>query len=410
MFEFNHFNFDADGDGTMDSLYETLDMDQDGVEETTVIDVGGDGMPDMMISDDDGNGVSESAFVDLDGDGVMETYMGDTDQNGVYDRFVSEGDSDGDGVSDQFAKFNDYDQDGVQESGVIYTDLDGDGQFDVVSQYTDSDQDGVVDDIVSNIDLDGDHQADLTSEEVLTDSDGDGIQDLYVSRVDMDGDETYDAVEVYEIDPESGEMELIAAEDLRDIDFAVVDRPCFDPDAADPDSVCGDPGSDMENWECQGATNRCTLYSQKFVIEELTGEEIDIEQFADIAGENGWFSEEGGGVPLNMNKMLDYYGVENEMTFHADFQDIEDCLNQGGKVIVCVDSGEIWYGETDDMFAPVDGADHAVQVIGIDYSNPEQPMVILNDSGTPDGCGEMVPLDVFKDAWADGDNQIITCY
>ena len=52
---------------------------------------------------------------------------------------------------------------------------------------------------------------------------------------------------------------------------------------------------------------------------------------------------------------------------------------------------------------------HAVQVIGIDYSNPDEPMVILNDSGTPDGCGEMVPLDTFLDAWEDGNCQMITC-
>ncbi|MBQ8015501.1 MAG: hypothetical protein IJ264_04865, partial [Clostridia bacterium] len=65
------------------------------------------------------------------------------------------------------------------------------------------------------------------------------------------------------------------------------------------------------------------------------------------------------------------------------------------------------YEENSGLYAPDDGADHAVQVIGIDYSDPDNPMVILNDSGHPDGCGEMVPLDDFVDAWEDSGCQMI---
>ena len=70
----------------------------------------------------------------------------------------------------------------------------------------------------------------------------------------------------------------------------------------------------------------------------------------------------------------------------------------------------IWYGEDSNIFSPADSANHAVEVIGIDYSNPEEPMVILNDSGSPNGCGEMVAMDVFEDAWAAGDKQMVECY
>ena len=130
---------------------------------------------------------------------------------------------------------------------------------------------------------------------------------------------------------------------------------------------------------------------------------------AELAEENGWFYEENGTPFLHMNKMLDYYGIENEMSFNNDEADLREALENGEKVIVSVDADEIWYGETDDVFTPTDGANHAVQVIGIDYSDPDNPMVILNDSGHPDGCGEMVPLDVFMDAWEDGGYQMITC-
>ena len=80
------------------------------------------------------------------------------------------------------------------------------------------------------------------------------------------------------------------------------------------------------------------------------------------------------------------------------------------KGIVAIDANEIWYGEGDDLFSPSSGANHAVEVIGIDYSDPDHPMVILNDSGSPNGKGEMVPLGDFMDAWKDGECQMIKCY
>ena len=66
-------------------------------------------------------------------------------------------------------------------------------------------------------------------------------------------------------------------------------------------------------------------------------------------------------------------------------------------------------GDENNIFSPETRADHAVQVIGIDRTDPACPMVVLNDSGTPNGCGELVPLDVFENAWNAGDSQMIIC-
>ena len=124
---------------------------------------------------------------------------------------------------------------------------------------------------------------------------------------------------------------------------------------------------------------------------------------------NGWFTEESGGTTLNMNKVLDYYGVENEVSFNNSIDDIRECLENGGKVIVSVDADEIWFADDDSIFTPGEATNHAVEVIGIDYSDPDEPMVILNDSGTDNGCVSMVPLDVFVDAWEDGNCHMISC-
>ena len=130
-----------------------------------------------------------------------------------------------------------------------------------------------------------------------------------------------------------------------------------------------------------------------------------------MAEEHGWFNEATGSgtTTLNMDKLLEYYGVDHQMSFDNDIDTLENALKNGNNVIVGVDSGQIWYGNENNIFSPETNADHAVQVIGIDRTDPDSPMVVLNDSGTPDGCGELVPLEVFENAWNAGDAQMIVC-
>lgn len=408
MVDFENLNYDADGDGVMDSFAQEMDTNGDGIVDSLMIDIGGDGTIDILASDTDGDGAVDIIMMDTDGDGDPDTMLTDADENGIPEEVRVELDTDGDGQADEVQIFQDADQDGQMEGGTVFLDTDGDGNPDLISQMADTDGDGMMDQVVTYADTDGDGTADAVMQETFLDTDGDGTPDTYVVQVDADGDQEFEESQTFRFNPETGE---IAPLDQAENGVGYVqDLENFDPDEADPDKVVGDPEESMEQWEFQGNTGRCALYSQKFIIEELTGEEIDIEEMADMAEENNWFSEENGTPLLHMNKMLDAYGIDNEMSFHNDEEDLRECLENGGKVIVSVDADEIWYGETDDMFAPVDGPNHAVQVIGIDYSDPENPMVILNDSGSPDGCGEMVPLDVFMDAWEDGDCQMIVCY
>lgn len=162
----------------------------------------------------------------------------------------------------------------------------------------------------------------------------------------------------------------------------------------------------MEIWECQGDTLRCAQYSQLFIIEEMYGIKIDPDEFCAVSEANGWFDEANGTSAENMNKMLDYFGIENEVSQGKNFDDLLDCLKNGGRAIVALDSGEYWNSEGywDDLFDPKNGADHAIEVIGF---NPETNSVIVNDSGNPNGCGSEIPLDTFLDAWEDSGNFMI---
>lgn len=341
-----------------------------------------------------GNPTHYEISYDTDHNGMMDTVMG-VDMN-EYGQQV-----------DTYESY-DYDQDGRMDMTKLYVDNTGDGEFDqVTTTRLDTSDSDVVMTMDTQIDLSGNHQADQGINMQFIDQTGNGEPDIvHLELTDGQGnvleqqDMTYEEfINMNQMNYSSACMgENLAAQ--------------FNPDAADSDAVAGTPAEDMEHWEYQGQTGRCAIYAQKFAIEAITGREIPIEELVAVAEENGWFvpGENEGTVSLNMDKLVEYYGVENEMSFNNDIESLEEALNDGHKVIVSVDSGQIWKGEENDIFSPETTADHAVEVIGIDRTDPENPMVVLNDSGTPNGRGELVPLEVFENAWSAGDSQMIECW
>ena len=341
-----------------------------------------------------GNPTHYEISYDTDHNGMMDTVMG-VDMN-EYGQQV-----------DTYESY-DYDQDGRMDMTKLYVDNTGDGEFDqVTTTRLDTSDSDVVMTMDTQIDLSGNHQADQGINMQFIDQTGNGEPDIvHLELTDGQGnvleqqDMTYEEfINMNQMNYSSACMgENLAAQ--------------FNPDATDPDAVAGTPAEDMEHWEYQGQTGRCAIYAQKFAIEAITGREIPIEELVAVAEENGWFvpGENEGTVSLNMDKLVEYYGVENEMSFNNDIESLEEALNDGHKVIVSVDSGQIWKGEENDIFSPETTADHAVEVIGIDRTDPENPMVVLNDSGTPNGRGELVPLEVFENAWNAGDSQMIECW
>lgn len=437
-----HIFKDTDGDGVADTMVSYLDEDFNGSFETTRIiedtnkdgkidsayegvDVDGDGKDDVAERwvDTNGDGVLDSwrREIDLDGDGKNEmveerhgdtyTLEQDTDGDGRVDFWYKGTDVDGDGKDDFVEIRVDSNNSGLPDTYVQQMDTDGDGVIDVVVRGSDYNDDGMFDSLRIYEDTDGNGTFDTLTE--IYDSDHDGQLDTAKIYYDYDGDGRDDWTQVCRYDPASGTVTPLNdppqyTEGIAGTTYEELTQ--FEPSPNYPEGITGDPSSSMKHWEFQGNTNRCALFSQKFVVEEFTGEDISIDEFVSVAENNGWFSEDGGTTFLNINKMLDYYGIDNEMSFHNSIEDIDNCLSEGGRVIVAIDADEIWYGQGGDLFSPTSTANHAVEVIGIDYSDPEHPMVILNDSGTPNGKGAMIPLDDFMDAWKDSECQMIACY
>lgn len=321
---------------------------------------------------------------------------------------------------------NDLDDELTAGAEPVGLDLDGDGQLDavVLQNLLDTDGDGTPDTLVTeqHIDLDGDGIADTVRVDVGVDLNLDGIEDAHSILLtrDTDGDGEFDFVQSAEDFDGDGILDAVESSDLSasndfDTDGTAVnaDAPAyvnFDPAAADPDCVVGDPVSAMDDWHWQETDCSCAVASQEFVLEELTGLEFEESVLRDLAEEHGWFDPNGGTTMADVGNLLEYMGLRVERSTGNSIEDLEECLANGGEVIVGVDSSEIWTGLDDDFFFPGMDADHAVQVIGIDHTDPSQPMVILNDPGCTNGCGAMLPMETFLKAWEDSGCFMVEAY
>jgi hypothetical protein len=212
----------------------------------------------------------------------------------------------------------------------------------------------------------------------------------------------------------STEITGITWPELPTFPATLINSPLLAPSAA---SVIGDPADDVNFWHLQSDSTTCAIDAQQFVLEQLTGQQFSEQQLLTLATDHGWYSD--GTPPEDCGNLLQLFGLTVEHRSGASIDDVADQLAQGHGVIVGVNAEKIWGIPQQDPATttlasipviPGQDADHAVEVIGIDKTDPSHPMVILNDSGTPNGAGEMVPLSTFLDAWASSGNMMVDAF
>ncbi len=408
MFDF-FLNDGLDGIEVDDDL-DLNDMDGGGVSDDYFnINSGATG---SYFSDDNGDGLIDSIYTDTNGDGIFDNIQSDLNGDGIIDSIST--DTNGDGIFDNIQ--SDLNGDGIIDS--ISTDTNGDGIFD--SSYSDLDGDGVVDyyQYSNAIDTDGDGINDTYVQSVPLDTDGDGILDSMQFNIDqnMDG-----AFEINAVVDSQGNVSFIdnVIENQSQMPYdeqSLNEMACnnaanmehFDANDVDTDDIIGSPEDAMQGYHVQETGTSCAVAAQEFALEQLTGRDYTETELRELAEENGWYSPEGGTSMEDVGKIMESQGLTVQSDQGNSLDDIANCLNNDGAVVVGVDVYELYGIEHD--YGPGMGANHAVQVTGIDYSDPESPMVILNDSSNPDGCGVMIPAEDFMNAWEDSDCFMVEAY
>lgn len=159
----------------------------------------------------------------------------------------------------------------------------------------------------------------------------------------------------------------------------------------------------------QSYPDTCAIKSQQIVLQEF-GIDVSEDQLVQWSQEHNLYTGNGTN-PADVGVLLQQGGIPTNNVSHASVFDLVDELAQGHKVIVGVDSGELWkpgIGEWwEDVWNGDAGADHALIVAGIDNTDPSNPMVLLTDPGAGDLC-KSYSLDQFMDAWKDSDCRMIS--
>lgn len=141
----------------------------------------------------------------------------------------------------------------------------------------------------------------------------------------------------------------------------------------------------------------CAIKSQQLILQDF-GLHFTEDQLRDEAMMYGWY--DGGTAPQDVGKLLELHGVPVSQYENANIFNLVNELAQGHKVIVGVDSGELWHDGILDKFFEDNTADHALIVSGVDTSDPNDIKVIITDPGTGNLLKEY-SMEEFVDAWED---------
>lgn len=175
------------------------------------------------------------------------------------------------------------------------------------------------------------------------------------------------------------------------------------------------PGNQISPNVYQFYPDTCAIRSQEIVLRDY-GIEVPQEALIQISAEQGWYTPGEGMAPMHVGKLLDLAGVDCHQSENNTVFDLMRELSQGHRVIVGVDSGELWADNFFDKVSEMcedyingERPDHALIVAGIkvDSMNPEDVKVILTDPGQGTVRVEY-SFEQFYDAWKDSNCFMVT--
>lgn len=188
-----------------------------------------------------------------------------------------------------------------------------------------------------------------------------------------------------------------------------------------PGQMYGDPAAAAPYW-AQQSLDDCGLMAAADVIGQLTKREVSEQEIIAVAQRmpsrvhpgpvyapptnvNDVNRTGAGTDPGDLPELLARYGISAAFLSGIDMDALQQYLAGGHKVIVGVNAELIWGipVETRDISGNP-AADHAVVVTGVDTA---RGAVHLNDSGSPQGRDETVPIEVFAKSWDTSNHALI---
>ncbi|OBK23426.1 C39 family peptidase [Mycobacterium asiaticum] len=191
-------------------------------------------------------------------------------------------------------------------------------------------------------------------------------------------------------------------------------------------TMYGDPAAVAKYWRHQKYDD-CAIMSSADVVGQITGDLPSERSIIKVAQNTPSVVHPGsiylkptdkndpnsgmGTNPGDLPTLLAHYGIHATNTdadnagktgLATGMEALEEYLGSGRAVIVGLNAEMIWNQPVENT--GTDGeprADHAVVVTGVDTGNG---IVHLNDSGSPKGKDEQIPMAVFIKAWATSHN------
>ena len=178
----------------------------------------------------------------------------------------------------------------------------------------------------------------------------------------------------------------------------------------DAPQVIGLPGAEGKSDAIkQHYQDTCAVRSQELILRDF-GVQVSEDSLRQEAFDRGWYTPDGGTAADKVGNLLELHGVDVNRYDNANIFTLTDELAKGHKVIIGVDSGELWDKGIMESLSDNFGfqqADHALIVSGIDTKDPEHVKVVLTDPGSGDIAKEY-PIEQFIDAWKDSNCFMVT--
>ena len=178
----------------------------------------------------------------------------------------------------------------------------------------------------------------------------------------------------------------------------------------DAPKVIGLPGVEGESESIkQNYPDTCAVKSQELILRDF-GVQVSEDSLRQEAFDRGWYTPDGGTAADKVGNLLELHGVDVNRYENANIFTLTDELAKGHKVIIGVDSGELWDKGIMESVSDKLGfqqPDHALIVSGIDTSDPDHVKVVITDPGTGD-VAKAYPIEQFLDAWKDSNCFMVT--